>query len=229
MATQVDICNMALSGVRASPISDINENSVESVQCNIYYDQSLEWVLTKFGYPVTKSERALSLVSGGSLQEWEYVYDYPSDCMRALYIIPPQVGTEVVNTAGGYRLAGIEYPPIPFEVVYGTSTSPYIGTNYEDAYLAYIKSVDSRLLDALLIDAVAAKLATYLAIPLGGDSGKYYREEAQKALKDFTAIAEAKAANEGESKEMYIANSIKAYTGDEGEVYKRADGSYGVN
>lgn len=228
MATAVDICNMALAAVRADPIDDINEGSVESVQCNIYYDQALEWAMTVFGYPITKAEVALALVSGATSQEWDFVYDYPSDCMRALYIIPPNNGNRIINTNGGYIIAGTTYPPIPFEVVYGTATSPYILSNYEDAYLSYNKRIDERLLDALQVDLVAAKLATYIAIPLGGDSGKYYRDEAMKALERANALAVAKAANEGVNQNIRQADSIKAYSGLEGSSYKRSDGSYGV-
>ena len=56
MASQVGICNMALSHLgQSKPISSITERSAAARACNRFYDTALEEVLRDFAWPFAKA------------------------------------------------------------------------------------------------------------------------------------------------------------------------------
>lgn len=189
--TDVEICNLALFRIRADEIGDISEQSVNAEKCRVLYPQARDIVLTDFPWPFNKTTKALS-AKVTTLDEWEYCFDYPSDCIRVRYLIPTDSSG---NTIGGVQV--YDSDPIEFEVMLDSNGSLAIGTNYEYAKLCYSKSItDVRLWDNLVDDMIAWRLAMDLAIPLGGDSAKKYRDDAERNYFTLAGQAKAKASNE---------------------------------
>lgn len=212
MATAVDICNLALSRAKADTIGSFDEGSAESIQCNILYELTRDHLLTAFAWPFAKTTRALSLQSN-TPDEWQYAYDYPNDCLRVHYILPPNSSTGVVS-GSGIAVPNIEVDPVPYEIATGNNGSRQIWTNLEDAYIAYTKKVtDTRLFDPLFVQALAWNLTAELAIPLGGDSGKYYRDTAMRMFNETIGQAAAYAANENEQGRQRLPRSITVRNG----------------
>ena len=225
MATSVDICNLALSRVRAGSIGSLTENSPQSVQCNILYGQARDHLLTLFSWPFAKETRALSL-TGNTPVEWLYEYDYPNDCLRVHYIIPPESGKNIV-TGTGIATPRIDYEPIPYEIGTGDGGTRVILTDYGDAYISYTKSVtDTNLFDPLFVQCLAWLLASDLAISLGGDSGRSYRDAARQAFGDAIQQAIAHASNEGEDGRPRLPRSIQARHGAVDRDYFYGDLAY---
>lgn len=212
MATVVDICNLALSRVRADTIGSLTESSTEAVQCNLLYELTRDHLLTAFAWPFAKTTRILSLKNDAP-SEWQYAYDYPNDCLRVHYILPPNSHTGIVS-GSGIAVPNIEVDPVPYEIGTGSNGSRQIWTNLEEAAIAYTKKVtDTRLFDPLFVQALAWNLAAELAIPLGGDSGKNYRDTAMRMFEQIIGQAAAHAANENEQGRMRLPRSITARSG----------------
>ena len=203
MTTDVEICNMALSRVKADSIGDLSENTVEAVQCRIFYEPTRDRLLTMYSWGFAKKTRALSL-TGNDPDEWQYEYDYPNDCLRVGYILP-------YAPANGMVVPHQDYEPVAYEIGAGTGGSRVILSNVEEAYISYTAGItDERLFDPLYVDAFAWLLAIDLAIPLGGDSGKKYRSDAMDGFRDAMGQAMAHSANEDEPGQVRMPASIRA-------------------
>lgn len=213
MTTDVEICNLALSRVRASRIGSLTDNqSAEAIQCNIIYPLARDHLLSSHAWGFAKETRALSL-TGNTPDEWLYEYDYPNDCLDIHYVLPPEAGINIVTNAG-VSTPRIDYEPIPYEVGTGENGSRVILTDYEEAYISYTKMVtDTRLFDAVFVQALAWLMAIDLAIPLGGDSGEKYQARAERKYMELMGNAKAKSANEREDGRQRLPRAIQARHG----------------
>ena len=224
-STSVDICNLALGRVRASKISDLTEGSPSSVECSALYDTTRDHLLTMYPWRFAKVTRALSLKSE-TPAEWLYMFDYPNNCLRLHYIIPPESGKNIV-TGTGIATPRIDYEPIPFEVAMGDDGSRRILTDYEDAYISYTASVtEVSLFDPIFIQALAWLLAIDLSIVLGGDSGSKYRDQAQAAFNRVMQEAIVHSENEAEDGRQRLPRSIQARHGAVDRDYFYGDLAY---
>jgi len=210
-STEIEICNLALARVRASEIGALDEQSVESSKCNIFYPIARRSVLSSYPWTFAKKTQALSL-STSQLAEWTYCYNFPSDCLKAVYIVPPNSNGPV--TAGGSQLGRVEYNPIEFEIL-TVDGLKVIGCNYPEAVLAYGADItDVRLFDPLFEDMLAWRLAQELALPLGGDSGASYRSEAMREYRMILDEAVCMDQNQNSpNKVLQMPREIKARTG----------------
>jgi len=83
--SNVEICNIALTGLGANNIMDLTENTEEARKCNVLFenlrDEMLEGHLWNFAIK-RSSDLALSATS----PEWEFTnkYQLPTDCLRVL-------------------------------------------------------------------------------------------------------------------------------------------------
>lgn len=224
-STPVDICNLALGRVRGGSIDELTENSPSALECNRLYADRRDTLLTLYSWRFAKTTKALSL-KVDEPDEWLYMFDYPNDCLRVHYIIPPESGKNIV-TGTGIATPKIDYEPIPFEVAAGDDGSRRILTDYEDAYISYTKKVtDVSLFDPLFTEALAWFLAIDLAIPLGGDSGKKYRDDAKKAFQESIDQAVSHTENESEDGRQRLPRSIQARHGAVDRDYFYGDLAY---
>jgi hypothetical protein len=193
MSTPEYICNLALFRVRADEIGSLDEKSVNAEKCRVLYPHIQQMVLTEYPWGFARATRALSLKTETPV-EWEYAFDYPTDCVKARYLVPTDDQGETIT---GYNVNLYEDEPIHFELSLGEDGNKAILTNYEHVQLVYTRNVeDVTLWDTLFSDLVAWRLAVDLAIPLGGDSGKVYRGEAMQQAQLAEGRAKAKHANE---------------------------------
>lgn len=106
MTTDVDICNRALSSIRArSSIASLNENSPEARQCTLLYKPTLFALLRGAHWNFARATAYLTLYKAqpGTPQNtsegtnfwepatqpppgWLYEYYYPEDCLAIRYI-----------------------------------------------------------------------------------------------------------------------------------------------
>lgn len=80
MATEVDICNMALDAIRAPRIGDLSEKSVSAKQCSLHYPEVRDGMLDdewSFSTKIAPLVTSFLEVTG-----WRYTYVLPSDCIR---------------------------------------------------------------------------------------------------------------------------------------------------
>jgi len=181
MASEVDICNLALSHIGASAtISSLTEQSEEAFHCNLLYADARDSVLRAHPWGFAKRHLALSDV-GTPPGNWSYRYSYPNDAIYAREILQ-------TNTAGD---------PIKFEVGLADAfNARVILTDQEDAVLVYTYKVTNTLVfDPLFVNALAWKIASDIVMPLTRD-----QERLKAAYQMYQgAISEAQTFNANES------------------------------
>ena len=147
---KITIWNQALSyvGVKAGVQSD-TEDTEEVQHLNSVWDLTRDVALEAFEWNFLKSHVALAALSEDAPDAWEYVYQWPSGCMKVRYIEPVERTDD----------------PIAFEIGNGTGGSRVIFTDEESAILWYSKRVDNpELWSAAFCDALAWGLAASIAM-----------------------------------------------------------------
>lgn len=156
-ATEVQICNLALSNLGVSTLlSSLSEDSNEARVCNVWYEQTRDAVLQDFPWNFCKRRVSLAEVSEDPATDWGYVYAYPIDCLavRAL------------------TLAGMRKPRndqrIEFEVAYNGSQRVIYTDQYQAELIYTAKVTDPSIFDPLFTIALSWALAAAIAPSLVG-------------------------------------------------------------
>ena len=186
MASEVDICNLALSHIGASAtISSLTEQSEEAFHCNLLYADARDTLLRTFPWGFATRHVALSDV-GTPPGNWLYRYQYPNDCLYAREILQ-------TNTVPGAS------DPIPFTVALSdTLDSKVILTDQVTATLVYtFQATNTLVFEPMFTNALAWKLASEVAMPLVRDEKRM-----QTAYEmHLQVLSEAKTYNANESHE----------------------------
>ena len=207
MTSEVDIANRALSSIGTrSQIASITEDSNEARNCKLLLEPLRDEILRMAPWNCSINFNNLSLICaapgtpenpGAGLNVWEkgippppwsYEYAYPSDCLRAVYIVPQFTtgftsGVPITTAVTGGAPAFWNGPPVRFRVVVdqiGTNGKPdpngqdqqVIVTNQEQAILCYVRRVvNPDVWDSQFQQALVAALAARLVVSLTGDKG----------------------------------------------------------
>lgn len=149
---KVEICNMALMRLgHDRAISDLDtEQTAEAGYCRTFWDNCRKTTLRAHPWNFAVGTVALAPLSEAS-DEYQYIYQKPTLCLRAL---------EIVNLTDDTK--------IKYEV-----RGSKIYTDQADAVLKYIIDVkDTNLFDFEYIDALAYLLASEVAGPLTQDRAR---------------------------------------------------------
>ena len=182
MATEVDICNLALAHLGDdATIATIKppEGSAQAEKAARFYPIARDSLLEMHTWNFASKRGALALTTV-TLDQWEYAYQAPADLMTPVAIISPSAQNDYAtrmsagDTPGGITsnyaptiVAG-QYSPQQFAV-----EGAYIYTNQENAVLRYQAYVtDPTLFSPLFINTLSWHLASMLAGPvIKGDQG----------------------------------------------------------
>jgi|LauGreDrversion4_2_1035121.scaffolds.fasta_scaffold00190_7 hypothetical protein len=153
-ASVISICNMALARVGVSSfISSLTEPSNEARVCALFYEQMRDYALRDYPWNFANTRVALS-EAGDAPTNWEYMYVYPSDCLKARAIVPP-----------GLRAPRSDQR-IPFETGYYNGQR-VIYSNLDQAELIYTKRIeDPTIFDPMFASALSYLIAAEIAMPL---------------------------------------------------------------
>lgn len=192
MAAEVDICNQALDLVRAAPVVSLSEASANSEACNRLYPQCRDAMLAMHDWRFATARRVLSLLDVTAPKEWLYVYQWPTDCIRARYVEPYVVGA----TTEYYKDGQIFHPT---RQVFGAARferrQDQIFTDLAQAVLIYTKRItETGAFPPLFTDALAARLAVRLGRAVRADPDLVV--QAQQEFLDLYGRATAADANE---------------------------------
>lgn len=232
MTSEVDIANRALSEIGTrSQIASLDEGSNESIQCKLLLEPLRDEMLRMAPWDCCRNFVNLSLIcaapgtpenpSAGSATwqkgipppPWSYEYAYPSDCIRAIYVVPQFTtgfasGVPITTAVTGGAPAFWNGPPVRFQIAIDqidpTTGKPSVSgfdqrvilTNQEQAILCYNRRVTNPdVWDENFRHALTAGLAARLAIALTGDKGlaQLRLEEANR----YIVIARQLDGNEG--------------------------------
>ena len=188
MASEVDICNLALArlGDNATVASiDPPEGSAQAEHCARFYpvarDSLLEMHAWKFA-----TRRVLLAQLSTDTWNWPFAYAEPADVIKLLAVLSASAASDTDTQE--------------YEAETDGNGTPIILTNQEDASLRYVARVtDTTVFSPLFIDALAWLLASYLAGPvLKGDAGAAM---AKACLQSFMlALSNAKTSDANQRK-----------------------------
>lgn len=202
MASEVDICNLALSNVRGGSINSLDEPSLQAQQCKLKYPIVRDMLLSDFTWGFNKGIKSLAELSDVDLFNWAYAYQYPSDCLHVVKLIPNF--EQFSQSDGALRSRRIEDlyghdldMQIKFEV-FNESNGKVIAANEQQLRIVYRKKVtDPNLFDNLFLQAFSSMMSAELAVPIVGvEAGRPLRQDALTMYKHFIQSAAAKNANE---------------------------------
>lgn len=151
MATSViEVCNNALLDLGESVIMSLGDESKAAGLCNHRWPAVRDAVLRAHPWNCAMGQAELAASTAAPLWKWEYKYVLPTDFLRIVHIVS-QSGYEVPDweIQGGIILCNEEAP----------------------IYISYVRrETDPKKYDALLGEALSARLAATLAYPLSGST-----------------------------------------------------------
>lgn len=192
MASDVDICNMALGLLGdAANVTSIYppDQSAQAGHCARFYPMARDSLLEMHSWGFATVRVTLAQTTNPSTT-WQYAYAAPSDALNYLEIIDPNaadeysVGLQLAQTIPGIVQAGVGvYQAQPYELE-NVGSAMVILTNMQNAVLRYTKVVtDTAEFSPLFTEALARLLAAKLAGPL--IKGQEGRAAAQSMLSEF--------------------------------------------
>jgi hypothetical protein len=162
MATEVEICNLALShlGDEATVSSiDPPEGSPQAEHCARFYPIARDVLLEMHDWSFATRRVTLPVLSVPSWS-WMFAYAWPSECIRILAVLPYGASTD--DDSQDYETESI------------SDGTKIILTNAESASCRYIAAVnETSRFPPLFVESLARLLASYLAGKLvKGEAGR---------------------------------------------------------
>lgn len=180
--TDIDICNFALGrcGIDAT-IAAFTELSKEARNCARFYPLARDIVLEKVPWPFAVKTAALAQLPASTLLSgFTYGYAIPADAATFLEVIS---AGDIGSSTSYYAGCACDAPWMPCR----DSRYPYrraLGADGEtqvilsslpDAYGVYVAKVtNAQLFSALMVDAIADRLAMELCMPMSADA-RYFQ------------------------------------------------------
>ncbi|MCK4518441.1 hypothetical protein KAT92_06695 [Candidatus Babeliales bacterium] len=204
MASEIEICNLALSNIRAGSINSFTEGSLQAQQCNLKYSILRNRVL-KESWGFNHKIRALSVLTT-EVFNWVYAYQYPTDCLKINRLVGAHeelsnTDADVVSRLLDSQLLPIrDTQPIVSYELFNFDDNKVIGANEADLRIDYTaKITDPNLFSDDFILALSHLLASELAIPLiGAEVGRQLRSDSLQMYKEYLHAAIADDMNEGD-------------------------------
>ena len=200
MATEVDICNLALAHLGDdATIASLSppEGSAQAEKAARFYPIARNNLLEMHTWNFAAKRGNLALTTN-TLDQWDYAYVAPADMMNPVAIISPSSQNDYAtrmsagDTPGGITsnyaptiVAG-QYTPQHFAVE-GT----YIYTNQENAMLRYQAYVtDPSIFSPLFVTTLSWHLASMLAGPIiKGDQGMAEAKRSTQMMQGYLTQA----------------------------------------
>jgi hypothetical protein len=219
MASQVDICNLALAhlGDNATVSSiDPPEGSAQAQHCKRFYSIALDSLLEMHYWNFSVRRVVLPLLTT-VWDQWKYAYAVPGNSINFISVMPSDVvddySTRFVPTDSpsfGHNyspvIAGGRYSPQPYTVETQVDGSQVLLTNQENAILRYTVHVtDTTLFSPLFTLTLSWHLASMLAGPIiKGSEGAAEAKRCTQMMAGYLAEAQASDANQRSIKPEHI-------------------------
>lgn len=202
MASEVDICNLALGhlGDRAT-VSSINppEGSAQAEHCQRFYPIARDLVLESHEWGFATKRANLALLTDTPPPGFLYVYQQPTDCRSIIDLIDPNMPTfyPIDERCGHWQDDSFTLGAVPYEAEARSDGTLVIYTNLENAIIRYTASItDTTKFGALVTDTIAWLLAAYLAGPvIKGDQSMTVAKGMMQAYLTSLSLAKTDDAN----------------------------------
>lgn len=196
MASEVDICNLALGhlGDTATVASlDPPEGSAQAEHCARFYPIARDSLLEMHPWGFATKRVQLAQLGTG-WPEWDYSYAQPSDALNIIAVLPPDASDDYsmgLNYANVPLAAGGSYVPKEFSCEIDANGADVIYTDQQDAVLRYTALVtDTTKFSPLFVMSLSWHLASMLAGPiLKGDAGAAESKRCTAMMQAYLAKA----------------------------------------
>lgn len=84
MASEVDICNLALNEIGESQIIDLTENSKAGRLCNLVYSDTRDAVLREHPWNFAIKRAELARLTTDPIFDFDAQFQLPADCLRVI-------------------------------------------------------------------------------------------------------------------------------------------------
>lgn len=204
MASEVEICNLALSNIRSGSINSLDESSLQAQQCKLKYPFMRDRVLTELPWIFNRKIRALSVLTT-DIFNWAYAYQYPTDCLKIHRLVGAHEELSNADADVVSRLLDSQLLPlkdlrsqVPYEV-FNFDDNKTIGANESELRVDYAAKVtDPNLFSTDCILAISHLLAAEIAIPIvGAELGRQLRSDSLQIYKQYLDAAMANDLNDG--------------------------------
>lgn len=201
MATEEDICNLALShlGDSATVVSlNPPEGSAQAEHCARFFPIARDSLLEL--HPWNFATRRVAMANlGSNWPEWDYGYAKPSDAIKVWSVLPP-AATDDYSAPAKLPSTWVPpgaadwgtYTPQPFAIEVNAAGNDVIYSDQVDAVARYTFSVtDTARFSSLFTMALSWHLASMLAGPIiKGDAGSAEAKRCSAMVEYFLGRAE---------------------------------------
>jgi hypothetical protein len=153
MASDVDICNLALShfGQDANVTSIVTPDGPDAEHCKRFYPIARDEMLEEFDWSFARKRGTLAAVTNDR-DDWAYKFALPSDCLKERRALPEGYADNLADLIECER------------------EGDYLYTNEEVTTLVYTKRLtDTTKFSPLFVTALSWRLASYLVGPITKD------------------------------------------------------------
>ena len=223
MASEVDICNLALAHIGdAATVSSISppEGSAQAQHCAQFYPIARDSLLEMMSWGFSTKRVMLAQVESEWAQ-WDYAYAMPADVMNIIAVLDYQAQDDYstrfspTDTPGYYAnnapvMAAGRYVPQPYTLEVSSTGQHVILTDQENAMLRYTgRTVDTTEFSPLFVMTLSWHLASMLAGPvIKGDQGSAEAKRCQQMMGVYLEQARASDANQRQIKPEHIVKWI---------------------
>jgi hypothetical protein len=215
MASEVDICNMALSHLGSDAIvSSIDpvDGSVEAGHCARFYPQARVELLEAHSWRFARTRAELAEVANVS-EVWAYAYALPSDML-----VPIRVLSSFVLVEAGYLAGGAIATPSELALISERGSADFdiegttLFTNEPEAVLLYRRDItDTSKFTGSFRTALSYLIASFLAGPLiKGSEGAKTGGQLRQVATQVAAAAMALDANSASESANTASETIRA-------------------
>jgi hypothetical protein len=203
MASEVELCNLALSNIRAGSINSLDEASLSAQQCKLKYPFIRDRLLAELPWGFGRKLKALSVLTT-EIYNWSIAYQYPTDVLKIHRLVGAHEELANADADVVSRLLDSQLLPlkdlrqqIPYEV-FNFDNNKVIGSNEVNLRIDYsAKVTDPNLFPPDFIMALSHLLAAELAIPLiGAEAGRLLRSDSLTMYNEYLNSAIANDLNE---------------------------------
>ena len=210
MASQVDLCNIALShlgNARRVAAIDPPDGTAEADFCATFYPIARDELLESADWSFARKREALALLSTNDSSTWAYAYQKPADCIMPRRIITGD-STAFEQDSEDFDCEG--------DIIY---------SNKEDAFLLYTRSItDTTKYSPSFQVSFGYLLASYLAGPIiKGEEGAKASQAFRKASGVSPPGSVAKDANKTSATVLLVPSAILARNGALGSTTPSTD------
>lgn len=196
MTSEVEICNMALTNIRAGSINSLNEGSLQAQVCKLKYNILRDRCLRELPWQFNRKLRALSPVTT-EVFNWAYAYQYPVDCLKIHRLVGayeeiPNGSNDVASRLLDSRVMSLKdlRRQIPYEV-FNFNDDKTIGSDQPELRIDFsAKVTDPNLFSDDFIIALSYLISSEVAIPIvGAELGRALRNDSLQLYKQYMASA----------------------------------------